>query len=366
MRIGLMTSVKGWRGSAASYAKIALGLIQRGHVARLIVTSQRLAARYEEEGLPVTLIPARNTGPLEVRALSRVFRALKAEAVVVDTPRDLRLSAWSALLQRAKLVYRYNLNYRPARSHLADRLFLWRVSAFVFQSRFIQDDALRQQPWIGRRTRFHIPNGYDTVRFSRVPVEGAAFRRRWDIPANALTVVTTAKLERNKGHEIAIEALSQLHRHGLELIYVICGDGSREAVLRALASRLGLPVRFTGLLDVGSLIAALSGADVMLHPSVQEIFPNSVGEAMSCACAVVAADAGGTGELLGRDGETGALVRPGDPEGMAEVVGGLLRDPHKRAKIGAAARQRIELEFSLERMISGYEAALQQVAGARE
>src|SRR3954466_953570 len=338
MRIALMTSVKGWRGSAASYAKLALGLIHRGHAAHLIAASQHLAARYEEEGLPVTLIPARNTGPQEIRALSHVFRGLKAEAVVVDTPRDLRLSAWAGLLEPARIVYRYNLNYRPARSHLADRLYLRRVSAFVFQSRFIQDDALRQQPWIERLTRFHIPNGYDIVRFSRLPAQGSAFRRRWDIPANVPIVVTTAKLEQGKGHETAIKALSKLHRNGLELIYVICGDGSREAALRAFASGLGLPVRFTGLLDVDSIIAALSAADMMVHPSVQEIFPNSVGEAMSCACAVVAADAGGTGELLGGDGGTGALVRPGDPEAMAKVVGELLQDPHKRARIGAAAR----------------------------
>src|SRR4029079_3571726 len=191
-------------------------------------------------------------------------------------------------------------------------------------------DALRQQPWIRRLTRFHIPNGYDTVRFSRSPAEGAAFRRQWDIPADAPIVVTTAKLERNKGHEIAIEALSKLHRNGLKLIYVICGDGSRDASLRALASQLGLPVRFTGLLDVESVVAALSAADVMPRPSIQEIFPNSVGEAMSCACAVVAADAGGTGELLGRDGRTGALVPPHDSEAMANVVGELLQNPRRR------------------------------------
>ena len=77
-------------------------------------------------------------------------------------------------------------------------------------------------------------------------------------------------------------------------------------------SRPGLACRFVlpAFSSVDSLIAALSAADVVLHPSVQEIFPNSVGEAMSCACAVVAADAGGTGELLGRDGRTGALVPP--------------------------------------------------------
>src|SRR4029078_3881824 len=130
MRVALMTTVKGWRGSAASYAKRALCLIHRGHTAHLIAASQRLAARYEEEGLPVTLIPARNTGPLEVRALSRVFRGLKAEAVVVDTPRDLRLSAWAALLQPARIVYRYNLNYHPPRSHLADPLYTRRGRRF--------------------------------------------------------------------------------------------------------------------------------------------------------------------------------------------------------------------------------------------
>ena len=87
---------------------------------------------------------------------------------------------------------------------------------------------------------------------------------------------------------------------------------------------------------------------------------------MSCACAVVAADAGGTGELLGRDGKTGALVPPEDSETMAAVVGELLQDPGRRASMGVMARQRIELEFSLERMVAGYESALRQVAGERE
>ena len=81
---------------------------------------------------------------------------------------------------------------------------------------------------------------------------------------------------------------------------------------------------------------------------------------------MVAADAGGTGELLGRDGRTGALVPPHDSEAMANVVGELLQNPRRRASMGAMARQRIALEFNLERMVAGYEAALRQVAGARE
>src|SRR3954469_4342403 len=129
MRIALLTSAVGWRGSGASYAKIARGLQQRGHVAHLLTASSGLTTRFQQEELPVSEILGRNTGPREVRALWRALRKIGAEALVVDTPRDLRLSAFATLLHRAPLVYRYNLNYRRPRHHLSDPLSLTRVSA---------------------------------------------------------------------------------------------------------------------------------------------------------------------------------------------------------------------------------------------
>jgi glycosyltransferase involved in cell wall biosynthesis len=79
---------------------------------------------------------------------------------------------------------------------------------------------------------------------------------------------------------------------------------------------------------------------------------------MACGRAVVAADAGGTGELLGRDGETGVLVPAGDAAAMAAAGHDLLDDPERRGRVGDAARRRIEAEFPLSRMIDRYEAAL--------
>jgi glycosyltransferase involved in cell wall biosynthesis len=280
---------------------------------------------------------------------------------MVDTPRDVRLAAYATLLQRARVVYRYNLNYRRPRNHLADRLYLARVSAFIYQSQYIQDDALRHAPWMAGVAGYRIPNGYDTQRFAACPGAGLAFRQRWEIEPDVPLVLTSAKLARNKGHEVAIAALDRIRRAGQNLLYLVCGDGAREAELRALAARYGLPARFTGLLDIDGVVAALSTADVVLHPSQQEIFPNAVGEAMSCGRAVVAADAGGTAELLGTDGSTGVLVPPDDPEAMASAVGGLLADSARRGALGMAARRRIETEFPLSRMIDGYEAALSQV-----
>lgn len=328
-----------------------------------MTAAPRLTDRFRTEAIPVTQIPGRNTGPREVWALLKVLRTLSAEVVVVDTPRDLRLAGWATLLHPAQVVYRYNLNYRRPRNHLADRMYARRVSACMFQSLFIQQEALRQEPWVARIRHYRVANGYDTNRFAPHPAAGQAFRRAWQIPATATLVLTSAKLEQDKGHEVAISALHQIREHYSGIVYVMCGDGAREPELRALASSYNLPVCFTGLLDTDTLVAALSAADLVIHPSLHEIFPNAVGEAMSCGRAVLAADAGGTGELLGRDGTTGVLVPASDPAAMAVATRELLNDTARRDRIGAAARRRIQVEFPLDRMIDGYEAALEQVIG---
>lgn len=358
MHVALLTSANGWRGSGSSYAKLARGLSERGHVAHLITASARLTPRLQKMGLPVTEIPGRNTGPREVRALLRILRSIGADAVVVDTPRDVRLAAWATLLRQASIVYRYNLNYRRPRHDLMDRAYLRRVSACVYQSRWIRDDAARA-PWLRRIPHFLIPNGYDLERYAPRPADGLAFRQRYGIAADARVVLTSAKLTRNKGHEVAIEALGRLHAAGVGLVYLVCGDGGRETELRALARSTGLPAVFTGLLESDELIAALAAADVVVHPSLNEIFPNAVGEAMACGRPVIAADAGGTAELVGEG--PGVLVPPGDPGALAAAVRELLDDPERRRRIGEAARRRIQAEFPLSKMIDRYEAALAAV-----
>jgi glycosyltransferase involved in cell wall biosynthesis len=359
MRIALLTSANGWRGSGSSYAKLARGLGARGHVAHLVTASPRLTPRLRQMGLPVTEIPGRNTGPREVGSLLRVLRAVGADAVVVDTPRDVRLAAWATLLRPASIIYRYNLNYRRPRNDLMDRAYLRRVSACIYQSCYIRDDAARA-PALRRIPHFLIPNGYDVERYAPRPEEGRGFRERYGIPADARVILTSAKLTRNKGHEVAIAALARLHGSGLPLIYLICGDGGRETELRTLARSLQLPAVFTGLLESEELIAALAAADVVVHPSLNEIFPNAVAEAMACGRPVVAADAGGTAELVGKEG-AGVLVPPGDADALAAAVRELLDDGERRRRLGEAARQRVESEFPLARMIDRYEAALTAV-----
>jgi len=363
MRVALLTSANGWRGSGVSYAKLARGLQARGHTAHVVTAAPKLTRRLADEGLEVTQIPGRDTGPREVWALRRTLRRLGAQAIVADTPRDVRLSFYATLLHRARIVYRYNLNYRRPRTHLMDRVYLSRVAACVYQSQYIRDDAVRHASWMARIASYHVPNGYDTVRYAPRPEAARAFRERYHIAPEACVVLSAAKLTRNKGQEVAITALHRLYRQGRNLVYVVCGDGHREGELTSMAAAYRLPTVFTGLLGTRDMIAGYNAADLVVHPSLQEIFPNAVGEAMACARPVVAADAGGTAELLGRDGSAGVLVPPSDATALADAVQALLDDPARLAALGASARRRIEVEFPLERMVDGYERAIAEVIG---
>lgn len=317
MQIVLLITANGWRGSGVSYAKVARGLLDRGHGVSVVTAARRLTERLVGEGLPVVQLPGRDTGPREVLALWRTLRRTRAQAILTDTPRDIRLSAYATLLHRAPIVYRYNLNYRSHRSHLMDRVYMSRVAACFYQSRYIRKEAYAHAPRLKNLPSARIPNGYDTSFFAPNPEAGAAFRAQLGLAPGAALVLTSAKLTQNKGQDVAIEALDRVHRNGTEVVYLICGDGSREAELRQLASERSLRTIFTGLLDPADMVAALSAADVVVHPSLREIFPNAVGEAMSCGRAVVAADAGGTGELVGRADTTGVLVPAGDVESLA-------------------------------------------------
>jgi glycosyltransferase involved in cell wall biosynthesis len=364
MRVALLTSANGWRGSGVSYAKLARGLKERGHTTLLVTAASKLTRRLTEEGLEVTEIPGRDTGPLEVWALRRALASIRAQAVVADTPRDVRLSFYATLLHRARIVYRYNLNYRRPRSHLMDRVYLSRVAACIYQSKYIHDDAVRQGRWMQRIASYQVPNGYDTTRYAPRPDAARAFRQRYGIEPGARVVLSAAKLTRNKGQEVAINALHRLHRQGMHVVYVICGDGHREGELSSMAAGLKLPTVFTGLLGTRDMIAGYNAADLVVHPSLQEIFPNAVGEAMACGRAVVAADAGGTAELVGRDGTAGMLVPPADAGALAEAVQALFDDPARRHALGQAARRRIEADFPVDRMVAGYERALAEVIRA--
>jgi glycosyltransferase involved in cell wall biosynthesis len=155
-----------------------------------------------------------------------------------------------------------------------------------------------------------------------------------DVPAGARIVLSTSRLTRQKGIDVAVRALSLLPD---DVVLVVLGEGPQRAALEA--PRVHLPGR------VPDVAAWLRRASVYVQPSRWEGFGLGVLEAMVCGLPVVATNVSSLPELV-VDGETGILVPPDDPAALARGIERALAEP----ELGAAGRERARREFSVAAM----------------
>jgi glycosyltransferase involved in cell wall biosynthesis len=169
----------------------------------------------------------------------------------------------------------------------------------------------------------------------------------------SVKVVTfIGQLIQDKGIWTFLEAAYILLEKKRDLVFIIVGEGSEKDKLMQVVKSRGLTdrVKFLGLRDDIEVI--LSSTNVFVCPSVwEEAFGLVVAEAMSCGVPVVASRIGGIPEIV-RDGETGFLVPPGDPMAFAEAIDRILYDPALWREFSLRARERIVLEFDLERCVA--------------
>jgi glycosyltransferase involved in cell wall biosynthesis len=90
-------------------------------------------------------------------------------------------------------------------------------------------------------------------------------------------------------------------------------------------------------------------------------------EAAAYGVPFVATRVGGLPQAV-RDGETGLLVPPRDPEALAAALAALLRDPARRARMAARAREHARsyaLEPVAERFAALYDTLLERREAVR-
>jgi glycosyltransferase involved in cell wall biosynthesis len=181
------------------------------------------------------------------------------------------------------------------------------------------------------------------------PKESVAISNRIALPKGTrlLTVCRLDATEKYKGVDTVIEALPSLIARVPDAQYLIIGRGSDTARLKKLAERIGVSerVHFIGSVDDATLRACYRACDVFVMPSAKEGFGFVFLEAMQYAKPVVAADSGGSPEVV-RDGVTGMLVQYGDIPQLARALTDLCLNPERRAVLGRAGYQRLTEHFT--------------------
>ncbi|HMH18494.1 MAG TPA: glycosyltransferase family 4 protein [Burkholderiales bacterium] len=269
-------------------------------------------------------------------ALDHVLSA-RYDALVICKPYDFPVM-WHARRRGMKAQVVFHAS--GTEFYFGDRWFSGVVDRWLAVSRYT---AAQQEGRYGRATSV-VYNGVDVERF-RVVERDPSLRRRWDVPANARLIVSTGRLVGWKGLRIIVSAMPRLPG---DVHYLVIGAGTEAESLRAHASALGVAdrVHLIGRVEHPELPEVLSQADIYVQPSIgEESFGISVVEAMACRLPVLASDIGALPEVV-VDGETGALVAPGDVRAWTAALADLLADPPRRLRMGVAAHARAEAKFT--------------------
>ena len=161
------------------------------------------------------------------------------------------------------------------------------------------------------------------------------------VPEGARIVLSTSRLTRQKGVDVAVEALSFLPD---DVVLVVLGEGPERASLETLARELGVEARVFLPGRVPDVAAWLKRADVYVQPARWEGFGLAVLEAMVCGLPVVATNVSSLPELIA-DG-AGVLVEPDDAPALAAGIERALAEP----RLGDAGSERARARFSVAAM----------------
>ena len=167
-------------------------------------------------------------------------------------------------------------------------------------------------------------------------------------------ILAIGRLVEKKGFADLIDACATLAAGGRAVDCRIIGDGPLRASLAAQIAALGLDgqVQLMGPMPQERLAAALDEASLVTLPCIvtadgdRDGLPTVLLEAMAKGLPVVTTTVTGGPEIVAAE-ETGLLVPPGDPAGLAAALQRLIDDPDLALRMGRRGRQRAEALFDL-------------------
>ena len=195
-----------------------------------------------------------------------------------------------------------------------------------------------------------------------IPLDAFPFLQRPAPADGAWQFVQACRLIAKKGLRTSLRAFARFRERWPAAKFILAGDGPMRAEVEKMVAEmeLGSAVELRGFLDQAGLAKLYAESHIFLHPSEmtedlnQEGVPNSMLEAMATGLPVAATLHGGIPEAV-TDGATGFLVEERDDEGLASAMLRMAGDPEMWARMGAAAAQSVQEEFSQARAIEKLE-----------
>ncbi|MEO6626751.1 MAG: TIGR03088 family PEP-CTERM/XrtA system glycosyltransferase [Burkholderiaceae bacterium] len=208
-----------------------------------------------------------------------------------------------------------------------------------------------------------VYNGVDTAHFCPAPGGPQRIIDCPFCPSQHWIVGTVGRMQTVKDQVMLAHAFVQALELAPELRsrmrLIMVGEGPLRGQAQAILSAAGV-AHLAWLPGERSDVADLMrGLHAFVLPSLAEGISNTILEAMASGLPVLATDVGGNADLV-KAGETGYIVPPTDSKAMAQRLISLAQHPEAAGAMGAAGRERVQASFSMQAMVSTYQAVYDQ------
>lgn len=205
-----------------------------------------------------------------------------------------------------------------------------------------------------------VPNGIDVEQCQSASASDDDVRSKLGLGNENILFGMIGRVDIMKGHDLFLEAASRLAARYPQARFVCVGrdEGDYAQSMKALGERLpNLRGRIDWLQARNCLCSTYKAIDVLVSASrFGEGFSNVIGEAMANSVPCLVTDVGDSKQIIG---QTGIVIRPDSVDDLHDGMERFIQHPDMQE--GQEARQRIESEFSVSRLVSDSEALLQRI-----
>jgi glycosyltransferase involved in cell wall biosynthesis len=316
-----------------------------GEMGALVEVAQKL-------GIDCYLLPSMNNSlnPLNdfktIRHFTQLVRQIKPDLIHAHSSKSGIVGRLGGAITSTPVIFTaHGWGFTPGIKPL-QRFLVWASEFLVARltDRIIcvshYDYRLAHKFWVGSTKQLHtIYNGVaDDAPLAQPDI--------LDVDGT-ISIVMTARLERQKDPLLAIRACAQLPSN-VNLVFV--GSGSLQAPGARLAAELGISDRVIFLGDRRDVPKILAASHIFLLSTHYEGLPISIIEGMRAGLPVVASDVGGVGEEV-VDGENGYLIPAHDLGAMVTALSKLVTNPVLRRQMGANGREKFLENFTCEQTV---------------
>lgn len=323
-------------------------------------------ARAEERGLSPVIVPTlhRELDPLnDARSLARIARIMRRERPDIlhtHLAKAGTIGRIAALVcPGVKTVHTYHGHvfsgyFSPARTRFYLGLERWlagRTDRIVVLSESQRSEILERYG-IGRAEQYAvIPLGFDLERFDRARELKSGLKKELGIPLDSPVVSTVGRLVPIKDHALFLQAARRVLDERPDAVFLVVGDGPLRMEIEENALTLGLGKSVVFLGWRSDLERIYADSDLVMLTSINEGTPVSLIEAAASGRAIVATDVGGVSDVV-KNGVGGLLSRSRDPNEIAALVLGLLKDRPRAEAMGEAGKRFVRARYDKKRLLS--------------